>query len=114
MVQRSSLPSAIKQQAHSTNARKYAHAQKPYPSRAFAHESSKAGGRGKREGRIYIGQGNTEARRLNEKKAAQQSKNLSKEQKQGLPAQLRLINQGEERSTSLVTKYDLLPPYNIS
>ena len=28
------------------NARKCVHAQKPYPSQAFAHESSKVGGRG--------------------------------------------------------------------
>ena len=34
--------------AHSMNARKCVHAQKPYPSQAFAHESSKRGG--KREG----------------------------------------------------------------
>ena len=31
------------------NARKCVHAQKPYPSQAFAHESSNVGGRGKRE-----------------------------------------------------------------
>ena len=31
------------------NARKCVHAQKPYPTEAFAHESSKVGGRGKRE-----------------------------------------------------------------
>ena len=35
--------------AHSMNARKRVHAQKPYPSQAVAHESSKVGGRGKRE-----------------------------------------------------------------
>ena len=34
---------------HSMNARKCVHAQKPYPSQAFAHESSKVRGRGKRE-----------------------------------------------------------------
>ena len=34
---------------HSMNARKCVHAQKPYPSQAFAHESSKVGGRGKKE-----------------------------------------------------------------
>ena len=33
----------------SMNARKCGHAQKPYPSQAFGHESSKVGGRGKRE-----------------------------------------------------------------
>ena len=31
------------------NARKCVHAQKPCPSQAFAHESSKVGGRGKRD-----------------------------------------------------------------
>ena len=65
--------------AHSMNARKCVHAQKPYPSQAFAHESSKVGGRGKRE------TGKTEARRLMERKAAQQNKNTSEELKQGLP-----------------------------
>ena len=45
--------------------RKCVHAQKPYPAQAFAHESSKVGGRGKRE---------TEARRLMERKTAQQKK----------------------------------------
>ena len=34
---------------HSMNARKCVHAQKPFPSQAFAHESSKVGGREKRE-----------------------------------------------------------------
>ena len=37
------------QESVSMNARKCVHAQKPYPSQAFAHESSKVGGRGKRE-----------------------------------------------------------------
>ena len=40
------------------------HAQKPYSCQAFAHESSKVGGRGKEIGK-------TEARRLMERKAAQ-------------------------------------------
>ena len=35
--------------AHSMNARKCVHAQKPYPPQAVAHESSKVGRRGKRE-----------------------------------------------------------------
>ena len=61
------------------NARKCVHAQKPYFSQAFAHESSKVGGRGKRE------TGKTEARRLMERKVAQQNKNLPEELKQGLP-----------------------------
>ena len=52
------------------------HAQKPYPSQAFVHESSKVGGRET---------GKTEARRMTERKAAQQNKNTSEEQKQGLP-----------------------------
>ena len=67
------------QESVSMNARKCVHAQKPYPSQAFAHESSKVGGRGKRE------TGKTEARRLMERKAAQQNKNTSEELKQGLP-----------------------------
>ena len=64
--------------AHSMNATKCVHAQKPYPTQAFAHESSKGGGSGKRE------TGKTEARRLVERKAKQ---NTSEELKQGLPAQ---------------------------
>ena len=55
------------------NARKGVHAQKPYPSQAFRHESSKDGGRGKKRGRET---GKTEARRLMERKAAQQNKNI--------------------------------------
>ena len=68
--------------AHSMNARKCVHAQKPYPSQAFAHKSSKVGGRGKQRG---IETGKTEARRPMERKAAQQNKNTSEELKQGLP-----------------------------
>ena len=60
--------------AHSMNARKCVHARKPYPTQAFAHESSKVGRRGKK----------TEARRLMERKAAQQNKDTSEELKQGL------------------------------
>ena len=60
--------------AHSMDARKCVHAQKPYPSQAFAHESSKVGEGGK-----------TEPKRLMERKAAQQNKTLSEELKQGLP-----------------------------
>ena len=62
------------------NARKCVHAQKSYPSQAFAHESGKVGVRGERE------TGKTEIRRLMERKVAQQIKNLSEEIKQGLPA----------------------------
>ena len=47
------------------NARKCVHAQKPYPSQAFVHESSKVGGRET---------GKTEARRVIERKAAQKKK----------------------------------------
>ena len=43
--------------AHSMNARKCVHALKLYPTKAFAHESSKVGGRGKRGE-----EGKTEAR----------------------------------------------------
>ena len=34
--------------AHSMNARKCVHAQKPYPSQTFTHKASKVGGRGKK------------------------------------------------------------------
>ena len=64
--------------AHSMDARKCVHAQKPYSCQAFAYESSKVGLRRKRE------TGKTKARRLMERKAAQQKKNLSEEIKQGL------------------------------
>ena len=69
--------------AQSMNARKCVHAQKPNTSQAFAHESSKIGGRGKREEERETGK--TEARRLMENKAAQQNKNTSEEVKQCLP-----------------------------
>ena len=71
--------------AHSMNARKCLHAQKPYPFQAFAHESSKVGGRGEESG---IETGKTEARRLMERKTAQQklqNKNTSEERKQVIP-----------------------------
>ena len=58
--------------AHSMNARKCVHAQKHYASQAFAHESSKVGGRGKR------------AEERQERKTTQQNKNLSEELKPGL------------------------------
>ena len=64
--------------AHSMNARKCVHAQKPYPCQAFAHESSKVGRRGRETGK-------TEARRLIERKAAQRNKNTFEDLKQGLP-----------------------------
>ena len=73
------------QQTHSMNARKCVHAQKPYPSQAFAHESSKVERRGK-----------TEARRLMERKAAQQNKNTSEELKQGLPIGTDQVNKAGE------------------
>ena len=68
--------------AHSMNARKCVHAQKPYPSQAFAHESSKVGGRGKRE----------EERQERQRpggwwKEKQPNKKTSEELKQGLPGQ---------------------------
>ena len=67
------------------NARKCVHAQKPDSSQAFAHESSKVGGRGKREEERERETKKTEARRLMERKAAQQNIILSEELKQGLP-----------------------------
>ena len=89
--------------AHSMNARKCVHAQKPYPNQAFAHESSKVAGRKKRE------TGKTEARRLierckKEKKLSNYKyikntcfilklgKNLLMKTLQSLPTLLTLIN----------------------
>ena len=69
--------------AHSMDARKCVHAQKPYPPQAFAHESSKVGGRGKRE------EERQERQWLMERKADQQNKNTSEELKQSIFAQLR-------------------------
>ena len=67
------------QESVSMDARKCVHAQKPYPSQAFAHESSKVGGRGKREGdRKDRGQ---EA----DGKKGKTKQNTSEELKQGLP-----------------------------
>ena len=59
--------------ANSIKARKCVHAQKPYPTQALAHESSKVGGIGKRERkeREERERGKREARRLKERKAAQ-------------------------------------------
>ena len=56
--------------AHSMDARKCVHARKPYSylSQAFAHESSKVGGKGKEE--------RQERQRLMERKAAQQKNYL--------------------------------------
>ena len=51
---------------HSMAARKCVHAQKPYSCQAFAHESSN-------EKREEERQGKTEARRLMERKVAQQN-----------------------------------------
>ena len=65
-------------QRPSMNARKCVHAQNPYPTQAFAHESSKVGRRRKKR------EVNTEARRLIEREAAQQNKHTSEELKQGL------------------------------
>ena len=74
----SSLSSAL-----STNARKYVNAQKPYSCHAGIRAWIKQGRRKrKKRGRET---GKTEARRLMERKAAQQNKNLSEEIKQGLP-----------------------------
>ena len=61
---------------------------------AFAHESTKVEGKSKRE--IV----KTEARRLMERKAAQQNKNLSEELKQCLPAQPNLTEREEKRLMS--------------
>ena len=84
--------------AHSMNARKCVHAKKSYPSQAFAHESSKVGGRET---------GKTEARRLMERKAAQQNKNISKELKQGLPAQIDKVHQVQVLTNRHWVKFSL-------
>ena len=78
------------QESVSMNARKCVHAQKPYPSQAFAHESSKVGGRGKRE------TGKTEARRLMEGKTKQKKIWGTKTRPK----------QGEERLTSPTLQED--------
>ena len=71
---------------HSMNAKKCVQAQKPYPSHAFSHESSKVGGREKIEERDREEwQPNKTKKSSPERKAAQQNKNLSEELKQGLP-----------------------------
>ena len=61
--------------AHSMNARKCDHAQKPYSSQEFAHESNRAGGKGKREEK------EKERQRLMERKSAKPNKNLPEELK---------------------------------
>ena len=49
--ERSSMQHAGQCQRPSMNARKCVHAQNPYPTQAFAHESSKVGRRGKDRGK---------------------------------------------------------------
>ena len=61
---------------HSMNARKFVYARKPYPSQAFAHESSKVGGKGERKDRGQEADG---------KKGSRTKQNLSEELKKGLP-----------------------------
>ena len=90
------------QESVSMNARKRVHAQKPYPSQAFAHESSKVGGRGKRE------TGKTEARRLMERKAKQKHTWGTKTRPPGTD---RLTKQGEGNAwLALATECHPLPP----
>ena len=60
----------------------------PTPTQAFAHESSKVGGRKKR-GRETE---KTGVRRLMERKAAQKNKNTLEELKQGLPIGTAMVN----------------------
>ena len=79
------------------NARKCVHAQKPYPSQAFDHKSSKVGGieeeeKERKRDRKEKGQ------RLMDRKAAQQNENTYEELKtRPTYAQLRLTKHGEER-----------------
>ena len=77
------------------NARKCVHAQKPYSCQAFAHESSKVLGRGKREGVKQDRE--TDPRRLMERKAAQQNKNTSEELKKACIGTDQINKAGEER-----------------
>ena len=65
--------------AHSMNARKCVHAQKPYLSQDSRMNQARSEEKRKKR------EGVTEARRLMERKAAQQNKNTSEELKQGLP-----------------------------
>ena len=78
--------------AHSMNARKVCSCTKAHSRQAFSHESSKIGGRGKRE------TGKTEALMLiaEERKTAQQNKNLSEELKQGLPSTAKVNSKGRK------------------
>ena len=90
------------------NARKCVHAQKPYPSQAFAHESSKARGRGKREEERQERQrpgGWWKERQPNKKKHIWGTKTRP------TYAQLRLTKQGEERLTS--PSHRMWPPAPI-
>ena len=87
--------------AHSMNARKCVHVQKPYPSQAFVQESSKVRGRGEKE------TGKTEARRLMERKAAQQNKNISEELKQAQ------VNKAGGGTLPLATECDPQPPHPV-
>ena len=82
--------------AHSMNARKCVHAQKPYPSQAFAHESSKVGGRGKRE------EERQERQRPGgwwKERQPNKTKHIGGTKKAYLGTD-RLTKQGEERSTT--------------
>ena len=66
------------------NARKCVHAQKPYPRQALAHESIEVGRRERKKKKRGRETGKTEARRLVERKTAQQNKNISEELNQVL------------------------------
>ena len=66
---------------HSMNARKCVHTQKPYPIQAFAHESSKVGGKGKKEEER---QERLRAEGFEKKDSTKTNKNISDELK-GLP-----------------------------
>ena len=71
--------------AHSMNARKCVHAQKPYSFQAFAHESSKVGGREKKRDRKDRGQ-EADGKKGNQKKKKINKKfKISEKLKQGLP-----------------------------
>ena len=76
---------------HSMNARKCVHALKPNPSQAFAHESSKVGGRGKREEENRKDRG----QEADGKKGSPTKLSLSEELKKAYLGTDRLTKQGE-------------------
>ena len=96
--------------ALSMNARKCVYAQKPYPplrhSRMNQARSEEEEKERKKRGRET---GKTEARRLMERKAVQQNKNVLEELKQGLYGEDK-VSMGRNAELPLATECDPLPP----